>query len=81
MRTYCLSLVLIAGLGVISCNRRDTAHREEPPARQLGREAYGASQQIKRGAKEAAHEIRQAGKQFREGWSEGKQEDPKNRRK
>jgi len=39
---------------------------------QLGRDAYRASQAAKRDAKEAAHEVEKAGKDFRQGWSEAK---------
>ena len=56
---------------MISCGRR-----EEPAARQLGREAYEASQDIKHGAKKAAKELRKAGKELRQGWNEARREDP-----
>jgi hypothetical protein len=75
MRTLQITVVLALGAGLISCSRRD-----EPAARQVGREAYDASHEIKRGAKNAAKEIREAGKELREGWSERraevKNEDP-----
>jgi hypothetical protein len=74
MRISHLSLVLAAAVGLVSCNRT-ADHREEPVARQVGKEAYSASQDIKRGAKKAAKEIRKAGKEFREGWSERRTEE------
>lgn len=76
MRLKHLGAVLL-GLGLISCSRDNRAHRrDEPAARQVGREAYNASQEIKRGAKEAAQEVRKAGKEFREGWGEARREAP-----
>ena len=84
MRISCIALVLTAGLGLISCSR-DHASRDEPAARQVGREAYSASQDIKQGVKKAAKELRKAGKEFREGWSERRREEkdepPPERRK
>ena len=69
MRTFMMMLLLTFGFGLSSCARRD-----EPKARQVGREAYDASQEIKKGAKTAARELREAGKEFREGWSERRKE-------
>ena len=73
MRACGLALMLMAGLILASCNR--DARRDEPAARQVGRDAYRASEDIKRGAKEAAQEIRKAGKDVRQGWNEAKHED------
>ena len=70
MRISYFSLVIVMATGLVSCSRR------EPTARQLGREAYDASQDIKRGAKKAAKELREAGKELRNGWNEAKREDP-----
>ena len=91
MRKLRIALVIAAGVGLVSCNRepvrRDNAadRRSEPAAREVGREAYSATQEIKRGAKKAAKELKTAGKEFREGWSERrnetKQEDPPPRHK
>jgi hypothetical protein len=74
MRTLCLVVLVVTGLGLASCARED---HNSPAARRAGRDAYKASQQIKKGAKEAAHELRDAGKEFKEGWSDAKQQDPK----
>jgi hypothetical protein len=63
----------LIGLILASCNR--DAHRGEPAAREVGKDAYRASQEIKRGAKEAVQEVRKAGKEVREGWNEAKRED------
>jgi hypothetical protein len=76
MRRSVLFPALALVIGLNGC-----ARREEPTARQAGREAYQAGQAIKKGAKEAAREIRDAGKEFREGWKEGRREDPKRREK
>lgn len=80
MRTSYLIPVVAVGLGLSSCNRQDT-RRGEPAARQVGREAYDASQDIKRGARKAAKEIRDAGKELRKGWKEAQREDPERHKK
>ena len=56
MRFSCITIVLAAGLGLISCNRRDN----EPAARQAERDAYHASQEIKREAKKVEQDLRKA---------------------
>jgi hypothetical protein len=76
MRTSYLTAAVALAIGLSGCARRD-----EPTAREAGREAYEAGQAIKKGAKKAAGEIREAGKEFREGWNEAKREDPKAPRK
>jgi hypothetical protein len=75
MRVLNLGLIVAVALGLGACDRRDSTRRDEPPARQVGREAYDLKQELKRDAKEAAKELRQAGKEAREGWNEAKQED------
>lgn len=69
-RSYLLTMLAVA-IGLSGC-----AGREEPTARDAGREAYQAGQAIKKGAKEAAREIKEAGKEFREGWNEARRKDP-----
>ena len=66
-------MVLALGLTMASCNR--DARRDEPAARQVGRDAYRASKEIKRGAKEAAQELRKAGKELRQGWNDAKRKE------
>jgi hypothetical protein len=73
MRRSRLGLLLICAAGLISCSRSDN-RRAAPAARQLGKEAYQASQDAKRGAKEAAHQLRSAGKNFQQGWNEAKRQ-------
>ncbi|MCU1236676.1 MAG: hypothetical protein JWP63_4643 [Candidatus Solibacter sp.] len=70
MRVGGLFFILAAGLAISSCNR------DEPAARQVGRDAYRASQEVKQGAKKAGQELRSAGKEIREGWNEAKHENP-----
>ncbi|HEX6971703.1 MAG TPA: hypothetical protein VF234_05755 [Limnochordia bacterium] len=72
MRRSVILPALALAIGLCGCSRR-----EQPTARQAGREAYQAGQAIKKGAKEAAKEIRDAGKEFRQGWKEARREDPK----
>ena len=75
MRSLYIALVLAAGLGLSSCTREDTSRSNEPAAHRAGREAYRASQDIKRGAKKAAEEINKAGDQLRDGWNDAKRQD------
>ena len=81
MRISCIAFLVFLGLGLISCNRGDTARRDHTAARQAGQEAYRASQELKHGAKEAVHDLRDAGKDLREGWTEAKHEDSTRRKK
>jgi hypothetical protein len=74
MRIFGSFLILAAGLILTSCNRDD--HKDEPAARQVGRDAYRASQELKEGAKKAEKELRDAGKEVREGWNEAKHHEP-----
>jgi hypothetical protein len=67
-----LLTTVTAALALTACARRD-----EPSARELGRETYQAGEKIKKGAKEAAREIREAGKEFRQGYEEARRKDPK----
>lgn len=76
MRRPYLFAVLAIAIGLGGC-----ARREEPTARDAGREAYEAGQAIKKGAKKAAREIKEAGKDFREGWNEARRKDPDTRKK
>lgn len=71
MRRSRLIILVICAVGLISCSRGDN-RGSAPAARQLGHEAYQASQEAKKGAKEATHEIQKAGKQFQQGWNEAK---------
>jgi hypothetical protein len=80
MRATLLVTVLAIGAGLTGCARNDPPRRDEPAARQVGREAYQAGEAIKKGAKEAAQEIREAGKELRQGYNDAKRED-KSRRK
>ncbi len=64
-------LIVIAAVGLLgACTRKD-----DTSAHQVGREAYHATQDIKKGAKKAANELKKAGKEIREGWAEAKRED------
>jgi hypothetical protein len=80
MRAWGLIFMIAAGLTFPSCNRDD--HRDEPAARQVGRDAYRASEEFKEGAKKAEKELRDAGKDVREGWNEAKhKEEPPPKKK
>jgi hypothetical protein len=74
MRTFGSLFILAAGLIFTSCNRDD--HKNEPAAREVGRDAYRASQELKEGAKKAEKELRDAGKEVRQGWNEAKRHEP-----
>ena len=73
MRAFGLAFLVVAVSTLVSCGR-DT-HRDQPAAREVGRDAYHASQEIKRDAKKAGKELQKAGKEIREGWNEAKRED------
>jgi hypothetical protein len=74
------STAFLLALGLVSCNSSNrAAHRDDPAARQAGREAYRASQEAKRAGKKAAKELRNAGREFREGWGEAKHQRPDRR--
>ncbi len=73
MRSWSLIFLSVV-LGLSACGRREPARRDEPVAKQAGRAAYQASQDLKHGAKEAVRELRKAGKEASEGWNEAKQE-------
>jgi hypothetical protein len=74
MRSCGLFIMLAAGMILASCNRDDK--RNDSAARQVGRDAYRASEELKRGAKKVEQDVRKAGKDVREGWDEAKHEDP-----
>ena len=78
MRILCLAPVVVAGLFLTGCTRTEERH-DDTAARQAGREAYRASEDVKHDAEKAAKELRNAGKEFREGWSEARHEDPPRR--
>ena len=75
MRTSLIGAFCCIGLILTSCNSYNSSDRNDPAARQAGREAYKASQELKKGAKKAAHDLQSAGKEFSQGWSEAKQRD------
>ena len=72
MRTSLIGILVLAAETLTSCNQ--TARRSEPNARQAGRDAYRATQNLKKDAKEAARQLHEAEEQFREGWSEASRE-------
>lgn len=78
MRLSMAALVCSIGLGLVSCTN-DTSRRDDA-ARKAGREAYRASRNLKKDAKQAERELRSAGKQFRQGWDEAKHEKETERR-
>ena len=75
MRSPWIVLAFFAALTLISCSRDDRAVRDDPAARQAGRDAYHASQEVKQGARRAADDLENATKEFRRGWSEAKHND------
>ena len=77
MRWIIPALACLA-LSLTSCNQ---TYDRQPDTRQAGREAYRASQELKKDAKRAAQDLRQAGKNFREGWNEAAREDKSHPRK
>jgi hypothetical protein len=72
MRTSLIAVFCFVGLTLTSCN---IGSAPQPDARQAGRDAYKASQDLKKDAKEAARQLQNASKEFREGWKEAQQRD------
>ena len=71
MRASRIAVVVLMGLGLVACDRGDRARRG-PAAREVGRDAYRASQEAKQEARKAGRELRDASKEFRQGWDEAK---------
>lgn len=67
-----MAVLGFTALSLISCNQ---SPRRQPDAREAGRQAYQASQNLKRDAKQAAHQLHDAEQQFREGWDEAQRAD------
>ena len=80
MRSSWIVLALFAAVTLVSCSRDDRADRNDAAARQAGRDAYHASQEVKQGARRAAQDLEHASKEFRQGWSEAKHDDKTGRR-
>ncbi|MFN7994232.1 MAG: hypothetical protein U0Q18_11545 [Bryobacteraceae bacterium] len=75
MRLWTVGFVAAVVLSSGGCTR----DKEEPAARQIGRDAYKLKQNLKQGAREAAQELRKAGKEAHAGWNEAKQENQSQR--
>jgi hypothetical protein len=75
MRSCGLFIMLAAGMVFTSCTRDDRRNNDSA-AREVGRDAYRATEELKRGAKKVEQDARKAGKDVREGWNEAKHEDP-----
>ncbi len=67
------AVLLFSSLSLISCYGVNDGDRDA--SRRAGREAYRASKDLKRGAREAEHQLRTAGKEFRDGWAEESRRD------
>jgi hypothetical protein len=72
MRTYLLGVLLLGGWLLISCSNSQQQNRNEPSAREAGREAYRATEDLKHDAQKAERELRDAGNQFKNGWNQAK---------
>jgi len=78
MRRHISTATILFALALAGCADH---HRDEPPARELGREAHEAANEAELAAKKAAAEAKHAGKELREGWNEGKHETPQPRQR
>jgi hypothetical protein len=78
MRRFGPVLIVVAGLALSSCNRED--RRNEPVARQVGRDAARTSDEIKREAEKAGKALKKTGKELREGWNEEKRDSSRPRK-
>jgi hypothetical protein len=74
MRTASMIVLLMAGIGLSACGRKESDQRDSA-AREAGRAAYRLSEQTKKAAKELRRDVRQAGKEARQGWDQAKHED------
>lgn len=88
MRNFTAFASAVLLIGVTACSRHTAEVRHEPEqrreddnkaARVAGRAAYQLSQEAKKAAVAAGHELRTAGKGIREGWSDAKQESKEKR--
>jgi hypothetical protein len=73
MRRRYWSATILFALALAGCTRD---RRDEPPARELGREAHEAANEAERAANKAAAEAKKAGRELREGWHEAKHDPP-----
>lgn len=76
MRIWTASLITL-GLLLGGCSRADRASRSSDNhsiANKMGRAAYHLSQETKKAASKAAHELNKAGKEAHQGWNEAKRE-------
>jgi hypothetical protein len=65
MQALKFGLIVAVALGLGACAREDSARRDEPPAKQVGKAAYNLKKDLKKEAREAADELRKAGKEMR----------------
>lgn len=65
---------LLLSLGTAACSRPVEPERHDSAARKVGHVAYGAAQESKDVAKKAGHELKEAGREFHQGWKEARQE-------
>ncbi len=80
MRSWVIFPAVAAGIALAGCNS-DRDHKQEPVARQAGRDAYKLKEEGKRAAKELGRDLKNAGKDARQGWQEAEREDQGGRRK
>lgn len=76
MRVWTVSLITL-GLVLGACSRGDRNTRpsdDHSIANKMGRAAYHLSQETKKAASKAAHELNKAGKEAHQGWNEAKRE-------
>jgi hypothetical protein len=67
MRSLCILLITIVGLGFAGCTRREG----DSAARDAGRTAHDIANKTEKAAKEVGRDLKKAAKEVREGWKEG----------
>jgi len=73
------TLPLFALFALLTACNQDPRYRHDESAREAGRQAYRTSQDIKRGARHAEEDIRNASREFREGWDQARRDSERHR--
>jgi len=75
IRRLAVGVLVLCFVGLGACRRHhDRNPDDRSAARQAGREAYKLSQETKRLADQARHQLRQASKEARQGWNDAKKD-------
>lgn len=74
MTTFARTFTIASGLALLAgCSNSNPSHRGETPGEQVGRAAYDAQKDIKKGAKEVTKDLKQFRHDAQAGYQEEKQ--------